>query len=1054
MLLSVTVTMAQTTKTITGTVVTEGSGQPLNNATLQAGPHKTLSQANGHFSLERVRTGDTLTVSYTGYKPYAILITAANHTGLLIRLQPLQKELAEVIVNTGYQAIAKERVTGSFEVISKDRFNEQSGTTVLERLEAIGSGLYVERKSNASAPRITIRGLSTIQGVREPLIILDNFPYEGSLDNLNPNDVESVTILKDAAAASIWGTRAGNGVIVITTKKGRFNQPLRVEINNNMSLAAKPDLDDVKYMDAGSFIEVEQFLYGKGFYNAQISSSSRPPLSPVVELLIKKANGSITAAQADAAFNLLRDKDIRNDYSRYMYRQTVNRQHSLSLKAGNANAAWSFAAGLDQNTGSLDEKYNRLTLKTDNSFKITKQLRLDAGMLYTQSNNTAGKTGIYDARASNGNLPVYTQLADADGYALPGLKNYRQAYLDTAGAGKLLDWNYYPLTDWQYVHNDRRLQEMLITAGLNFKPTRYLTALVNYQYERQAAMNATLYEQNSYYARNLINSFSQLNRTTGVVTYKVPKGDILSNSSSLSETHNIRAQLAYSNQWKRHELNAIAGWETRHVHSTDNSFTTYGYNSQILTYGNVDHLNAYPNFVTNSTSFISSGLGFNDRLNRYVSYFGNMAYTYRDRYSLSASARRDASNLFGVHTNDKWTPLWSAGVAWDMSKESFYRVKAIPFLRIKATYGVSGNADPSRSAVTTIRYVSTSPYTQLPTAMVQQFGNPGLRWENVYMLNLAVEFKTRNNRVQGSVEYYRKKATDLFGNTPVDYTAVGATGITQNVASMKGYGWDIALNSVNLKGAIGWTTHLNFSINKDRVTTYYKTSEQGSNFVGGGTSISAVAGRPVYAVYSYYWAGLDPQTGDPQGYFNGQVSKDYTSLTGTATQLKDLRYHGPAFPVVFGSLGNTVSYKGLSLTVRVSYKFGYYFRRNSLDYGALFSSRDGHPDYALRWQQAGNELHTHVPSMVYPAVARRDAFYRNSEVLVEKGDHIRLQYITLDYDLKKGIKKLPVLACNFYINANNLGILWRTNKHGIDPDYPNNTILPVRNIVAGLRLGL
>ncbi|HMK02602.1 MAG TPA: hypothetical protein VK489_00340, partial [Ferruginibacter sp.] len=183
--------------------------------------------------------------------------------------------------------------------------------------------------------------------------------------------------------------------------------------------------------------------------------------------------------------------------------------------------------------------------------------------------------------------------------------------------------------------------------------------------------------------------------------------------------------------------------------------------------------------------------------------------------------------------------------------------------------------------------------------------------------------------------------------------------------------------------------------------------------------------------------------GDPMGYFQGAVSKNYTSLTGVATTLDDLVYIGPTLPLFTASLGNTVQWKRFSVTIRVSGKFGYYFLRQSVDYGTLFKGGAGHADYALRWQQTGDEKFTSVPSMTFPAVTRRDNFYRYADVLASRADHIRLQYITITYEIKK-----PSLQ--FYINLNNAGLLWKANSFGIDPEY-NNTLTPSKNVVLGLK---
>jgi len=1012
----------------------------------------TISDNKGSFEINCA--ADSLRITHVNFVPLSISLKNKNGLAGAIRLQPLVKQLDEVQVNTGYQSLPKERATGSFEKINNQLFNQQVSTNVMERLEWIANGMYTDRKTNQLSTNYTIRGLSTIKGPRAPLVIVDNFPYEGDLNNINPNDVESITILKDAAASSIWGTRAGNGVIVITTKKARFSQPLRVEVNSNISIAEKPGLFYYNNIGPSDFIDVEQFLYSKGYFNSMITSSSRPVLSPVVELLIKKANGTLTAADADAKINALRSHDLRDDFDKYMYQPAVNKQYAVNLRGGSNNIAYLFSAGYDNNTGSLNDKYNRSSFRSENSFRISSKLQLTTSITYSQSNSKDGRIGYGTISTANGRPPMYTRLTDDAGNPVAVIKQYRQPYLDTAGGGKLLNWNYYPIDEHNHLSNTNRIQSLIGDLSINYKIIKGLSADIKYQYQNQNSNTTTLYDQESFSARNMINSYSQLNRATGVVTYKVPKGGILNNSNSQLTSHNIRGQLNLSRLWTKHEITAIAGTEIRETNTTGNSGTTYGYNSDILTFSSVDYANTYPNYVTGSSSFIPSGISFNDKLNRSVSFYGNAAYTFNSKYSFTISGRRDASNLFGVHTNDKWTPLWSAGTGWDISKEKFYHFKPVPYLKFRATYGFSGNADPGNAAVSVISYQANSTYTLAPTARIDQFGNPDLRWEKVGMLNIGVDFNAFAGRLQGSVEYYHKKAKDLFGSAAVDYTAVATYRLERNVATMKANGWDISLNSVNLKGAVGWTSNLNFSINKDEVVDYYLTNKQALNYVGGGIAISALQGRPVYAVYSYRWAGLDPVNGDPRGYINGAVSKDYNSFTGTNYLVDSLVYNGPAFPTKFGSFGNTITWKNFSLTARLAYKFGYYFMRSSINYTNLFGSRQGNGDYSLRWQQTGDELNTNVPSMVYPAVARRDQFYGGSEVLVEKGDHIRLQYVTLSYDLKNlKYKWLPFSTFNFYVNANNLGIIWRANNHGIDPDYRDNSILPPKNIAVGLKAG-
>lgn len=270
---------------------------------------------------------------------------------------------------------------------------------------------------------------------------------------------------------------------------------------------------------------------------------------------------------------------------------------------------------------------------------------------------------------------------------------------------------------------------------------------------------------------------------------------------------------------------------------------------------------------------------------------------------------------------------------------------------------------------------------------------------------------------------------------------------------MSGNGVDITLNSLNTTGKLKWRTTLNFSYYNDKVIAYYLGDQLASNYVSQTAFVSGVVGKPVYSIFSFKSAGLDPANGSPRGYVNGQISEDYNTLYNN-TLLSDLKYSGSAIPTKFGSMLNTFTYNNFTLDVNLTYKLGYYFRKASIDYSNLFNNGIGNSDFALRWQQPGDELHTYVPSMIYPDDVNRDAFYLGSEPLVEKGDHVRLQYITASYDfLKLKNPKLPFKTLRIYTNLSNLGLIWAANKDHIDPDYyySGNTLKPPLTIAFGIK---
>lgn len=1048
-------TQQQPAITINGRIIAAKDSAAVAAATISIAQTNTsvTSNNNGQFTMQVSSLPVTLTVSHIGFTTQRITI---NNTGnLLIVLQQQGLELEEVVVNTGYQKLPKERATGSFTNISNQLLNEQVGTGVLERLKYISNGVVplADRIGGNARGQLLIRGLSTLTlAIQKPLIILDNFEYQGDLENINPNDVEQVTFLKDAAAASIWGAKAANGVIVITTKKASANQPIRIEFNSNLTVVAEPDLSALPMMSTGDMIDMEIFLFNRGFYNNRINSPKLSAISPVVRILNQQRRGLITQQEADAQINPLRSLDIRNSYLKDFYNPAVNQQYALSISGGSASHAWLIAGGYDQNLSELSALYKRGTLRIDNSYKLHKKIELSSSLYLVQQTSTTGKPAFGSIRTRTGLLPQYTEFTDNEGNALPLYTDaFDKSYIDTAGAGLLLDWRYYPATDWEQTKTTSKALNINAVAGISYKPFSFLSFDVKYRYQQQQSETELLQTLQSYFTRNLINSYAQVNYTNRTVTNPVPKGDILDISNAHLAAHNIRAQADLQKKWKEHAVVFLAGSETGQTVNRSNSFRTYGFNPETYTRVNADFANQYPHFITGVRSFIPNASAFSRTTFNLVSIYSNSAYTYRNRYSISISARRDASNLFGLNTNDKWNPLWSAGLSWVVSDEKFYKAAWLPFLKLRLTYGKQGNLDPSKTAVTTVSTVGTNPFTASPYGIIQNFYNPDLRWEETRMLNAGADVRIINGRISGSIEYYNKRMSDMYGPVAIDpTTGLGVRTIRKNVAAMSGNGVDLSINSINTNGAVKWMSNIIINYYKDKVTRFEPLPQKGGQFAGGG--LVAIEGYSPFAYFALKYAGLDPANGDPQGYLNGQISKNYNALINEVPA-NELAYMGSLMPLLYGSVGNSLQWKGFSLSVRITYKAGYYYRRSSVNYGELVRTLTGHADYNLRWQKPGDENSTNVPSFVYPANNNRDNFYTLSSALATKGDHVRLQYINLSYQFsKKQWAKLPFKQVQVYTVLNNIAMLYRADKRGLDPDFAG--LPPARTVSAGLRIQL
>jgi len=1034
--------------TIAGTVISAVDNKPLSGATLKIDRSTTTIQTNenGYFMIVPAKSTGKITVSYIGYQTVEVLFNTSNSQSLKIILEPNTNNLAAVTVSTGFQTIPKERSTGSFSVVNNELFNRGVSTDVLSRLNGVTSGLMFDKTSGNNLG-ITIRGKSTIWANTQPLVILDNFPYEGDIANINPNDVENITVLKDAAAASIWGTRAGNGVIVITTKRGKLNQPVSVSFNSNITVTQKPDLYYERKISPIDFIEVEQYLFDKGKYNSYITDGITA-LTPAVEIMLKARSGLISATERDRQLSILGQHDVRDDMQKYFYRQKLNQQYALNISGGSENQQYYVSGGWDKNLSELvGNSYNRISLNANNTYSLLNhRLELSTGMLYTQNSND---NNAVIPEFGNGAMYPYAALADENGNALPIAKR-RDGFLGTKANAALLDWSYKPLDELGFADNSSKVVDYQVSLGLKYKIVSSLNVEVKYRYGNGTTTNRDHDSQQSYYTRDIINSFTQINTTTGVVTRPVPLGNILYLTNGEYTSQNLRAQINYNHSWNdKHQLTVITGSEIGETLTSSDSYRLYGYDPNRETSLPVDFANNYANYITAGSSKIMSGLGMSKLTNRTISFFGNGAYTYLGRYTLSASARSDGSNLFGVRTNQKWAPLWSVGTGWNISKEVFYYSALVPLLKLRATYGYNGNIDKSVTAFLTTRSGSSNRYNAISSSITNP-PNPDLTWERIGQLNLGLDFGFKNNIVNGTVEYFQKNGKDLIGDALLAPSS-GFTAFRGNTAAIKGRGIDISLNAAIINKGLKWNTTLLFSSAKTWVSDYKKMPVSNADYISG--SIPNV-GRDLNGIYVYRWAGLDPLTGDPRGYLNGEISKDYTKML-SSTSLNDLDYVGTANPHYSGSFINSFSYRGFSMSFNLIYKLGYYFRRESIDYSLLFgnSSGRGHSDYSLRWQKPGDEHMTDVPSMVYPLVVVRDNFYLRSAAIIEQGDHLRLQDIQFSYSLsKRMLPKMPFQSIKFYAYASNLGILWRANNAGLDPDagsYPQP-----RSIALGMKLDL
>jgi TonB-linked SusC/RagA family outer membrane protein len=1044
--------------TITGTVLSAEDQKPLPGATIHkaASEQTVTSDQNGKFQLITTDTSGVLQVSFIGYHTARIIFDPKNRGPFQVILSPDPSMLKEVFVSTGYQTLPKERATGSFVQLDSALINRRVSTDIISRLEGVVPGLLFNRNTSNYSNGIldvSIRGHSTLFSNDQPLIVIDGFPYDGDLNNINPNDIESITVLKDAAAASIWGVRSGNGVIVLTSKKGRQNQKLNVELNANITIGKKPNLFySPDFLNSGTYIDIEQLLFNKGYFDLAIGDPNQI-ISPAVQILADERSGKITADAANASLNNLRSQDVRDNISQYFYRPSVLQQYALNFRGGGNKSDYFFSMGEDHDEANLvGNSNNRITFNGIYNFYPVKNLKITAGvnLIKTDGTNNSQVGKINPGGTYGGYIYPYAQLADANGNPLAIVKNLNSEFVNTATQQGFLNWQYKPIDELRNADNTSSSIDNRINLGLNYKIMRGLSADLKYQYESASVLQNDYYSTATYFTRNLINEYAQP-AANGTFTYPIPDDGILQQSNAYLTSQHFSGQLNYNNAFNdKNEINAILGTEVSATINNGDSNTAYGYNkdteSNYSQIDFVDYFNLNPNFgsaqIPNNQSFFKT-------TDHYISYFSNASYTYDKRYTFSLSGRIDKSNLFGVATNQKSVPLFSTGVAWDLSKERFYHTDWLPYLKIRATYGYNANVNKTATAVTTLQQQSNSYFSGIPYDNIANPGNPELRWEKDRLINLGVDYGFKNNLITGSIEYYFKKSTDLFGSSPLP-PSTGVPEFFGNTASTSGNGFDIVINSRNINTQnFKWTSSLLVSYVIDKVTSYDAQSDvvtylsAGSGNAG---TITPLVGKPIFGIYSFKSGPLTHDTGDPQGYLNGHLSTDYSNII-TNTTVQDLYYNGPSRPTTFGSFRNTLVYKNWTVSANIIFKLNYYFRRQSTSISYANIIYGGvNEDYAKRWQKPGDELTTTVPSIqLPPSDNNRDFFYQYSQTLVDKADNIRLQDIRVSYDFNKGsASRLPFNHLQVFGYLNNVGILWRANHDHLDPDlYSGALPLPL-----------
>lgn len=1049
--------------------VLDESNQPIEGILVKVkGTSKsTVTNANGEFSLTDVDPNAVLIFSGVNIESYQTRLNGGTEL-MTINLKTRTNQLDEVSVtlNTGYQSLPKERSTGSFAKPDIDILKNRSGSTsILQRLDGLVPGLTVNNAPSASKNPFLVRGLSTIGNSplggeiyltnRNPLYVVDGIPMD-DVSTINPQDLEDITVLRDANAASIWGARAANGVIVITTKKGSASNSVKIQYDSYVNFQGKPDLDYIPTLNSRQFIQAASEVFDPVVYPWE-TVSAYPNyyfgVPPHERILYNQYRGIMSPAQARNSLDSLAALSNTDQIRDLWYRSAMQMNHTASVSGGSDKHTFYVSGAFTDIKNNRPGEVNR-TFKINGrqDFKFGERLRLslitDLSNIVNSNKQTINVDNRFlpyqlfkDNTGNNSSMPYMQWLSDET----------RVGYQDLSRIS--LDYN--PLDEYNYTTGKKNAILSRNILGLNVKLIKDLRFEGTYSYIRGSARNELYNDEKSYQVRSELVQFTVAPDVSATPVYHLPtSGGTFTAAHTTQKNWTVRNQLVYDTQWndREHQLTLLAGQEAQEQLSLINESKVRGYNTLLQTYGPVDYATlgsaGLPDAVWTNGSF-GSILG-NDAFvqqelqSRFTSYYANAGYTYSKKYSVNGSVRFDRSNLFGLDKAAQSRPVYSFGGKWELGAEDFMKSKDwFDQLAIRATYGITGNSPtPGTAASYDIIGVQSSPFFPGGVgAFIATASNPRLSWERTEVINLGLDFSVLNNRLQGSIDLYRKNTDNLIG----DMTTNGFTGyrsITGNVGNMQNKGIELALKSQNIRSTrFNWSTTLNLSYNKNLLTKYnqYIPVSSGSSLV----IRNYMENYPAFALFAYEFAGLD-DLGDPQVRLaDGTITK-----APKITKPQDMKYMGTYQPVWNGGFSNVLTYKNWGLSINTIFNFGNVMRRDvnqlytdRLTQGPMadFTTGNVHAEFAERWKVAGDESLTNIPSYISNASisqSRRDVtYYTMADINVVSAAYVKMRDATLTYQINSAfLKKINMDQLTLRAQLSNL-MLWRANDYGIDPEY-------------------
>ena len=1059
------------TRTVSG-VVKDDTGEPLPGVSICIDDSKvcTITDVNGFYTLKVPANACDLKYSFVGMDNAIVHLRQGNgHMNQDVTMTS-SAQLEEVIV-TGYQDISKPKMTGAVTTITADKLDDRYTTNIVSNLEGRVAGL------STYGGEMKIRGTSSLYAETSPLIVIDGVPVETKISDINPYDIESINVLKDAAATAIYGARASNGIIIITTKNAKRKGKIDIDFSANLTIWEKKNVDyhDNFYMNAEEQVDVESKYYDWFYFThdpederfkqqsaieqtaAGIAQGGK--VSPLNWAYYQKALGNWTESQLNQEKERLKKNNFAKEFADAVYKQQVMQQYNLSLRSSSekfqSNLTLNFS---HDNDGIINAGTKNFNVNYKGSYDVAKWLtaRFTVNGIFNRQQSMG-----YDYSIQNDNpwyFPAYESLYDSDG-KMKKMYGWMDgnSYWDYAPEG-LDDLGSY-LTDRYYDNTQlTKRQHMRYHGDLLFKIIKGLTVETQFIYETDHQNVSWYANPQSHVARVIRNAF--VDYQNGQLVYNTPKtGGLRRDTNTDGQYWTWRGQVNYSNTFGKHSIVALAGLEFRETKTWGSNTLMLGYDDQLQSSStqsvNFDILSKMENSpyyqagVSGYGSYPAGQFAWDpyidgslqpviETLHRYGSGYANATYTYDDRYNIFGSFRKDYADIYGLNTKYRGRPLWSVGAGWLIHNEAFMKdVKWVDFLKLRFSYGVTGNIYQGATSYMTATSSDVNEINNLPYGKIQSPANPNLRWEKSITTNIGIDFSFFNNRLRGALDYYNKVGKDIFAQRQIDPTS-GFTSMVVNTASMKNNGVELSLTydwfRAPSREAFAWTTNFTFAYNKNKVTDVENPALTAWQLIDNPYK----TGYPTSALWSYQFAGISGEAGiEGMTLYYIEPGEDGTPTTTTAPSGRStsvLVYSGQSEPKVVMGMDNSFRWKGFSLSILMAYYGGHKMRAIPFDETFAFSYSPVASYFLDAWDAETN------PNSDIPGVGRYASTAIGSETRfvdrsVYNASFLKIRNIVLGYDLpNEWIRHLGMNRVGIRFQIDNPKALWTANKVNVDPE--------------------